>query len=153
MRPYACDTGLTPRYPSISLSDTNPSDVWQKRARHIRPTLLDDISVKEFASARNHCSVFRRQDVTWRSLEYKKYSREHDTASTERTGVLRTLQSATASPHTSMTSEVQACCDCKLHDADAVQLEVNCQNRVKKKNVCERTANQTEITRRYDKVS
>ena len=47
MRPYACDTGLTPRYPSISVSDTNPSDVWQKRARHIRPTLLDDISVKE----------------------------------------------------------------------------------------------------------
>ena len=77
-------------------------------------------------------SVFRRQDVTWGSLEYKKYSREHDTASTERTGVIRTLQSEKASPHTSMTSEVQMCYDCKIH---AVQLDVNCQNRAKK-NTC-----------------
>ena len=43
-----------------------------------------------------------------------------------------------------MTSEVQACCDCKLHDADAVQLDVNCQNQAKKNYVCERTANRTE---------
>ena len=43
-----------------------------------------------------------------------------------------------------MTSEVEVCYDYKIHDADAVQLDVNCQNRAKKHYVCERAANRTE---------